>query len=670
MADAFQPRFVDLVRTYTSTTGTGNIVPGDAAPGFTSFAAALKPGDRFYYSVMSLDSVGESETGRGTLLEDGTIAREPVGGVATDFSIGTKTVALIASAEWFERLAAKANEVVSVEDFGTAGDGIAEDGPAVRTALAASEGRSLFAPAGRTYGMVDWVGYVPGGNLSLDVRGATFSHNGEENLFVDGQGYDIRGGTFDNFFNFVTSATPTDAPVDARFSGATFRNCGNVGLNFENPFGRFQTVNCLFDQSRSLMLRAGKDDPSLQSGWQGFSAIGNLFRDVLPSWDGDPAANGIALTYAAGSVIALNQVNGLTVGKDATGFCFYTKSVGAVVIGNTAVGATQPSGTGQFYGFNLKGAPRGDTSTPQGYGAMAIGNSMFADPTATSKTFVGGQMQSDEEAIIANYFDGFRRAIEHSGKISYSVIALNRSCGNGAASSKSIAGSVSGTAVLNIGNVTYNYIAGDEYAVASSDTLDRLTILGRHVQGTAAGSGGTGLAVTGSGTGNVTNLIVANSTFDSFSAGITLTQVYGATLTNLQFSNITNLTTQGQRAIHLNNCKRIVGRNSQTSSVQTTSTSAVPLATLLVSNANVGSLRVRLCSRKTDGTAREVIEARCAFYMEGGTVSLATPTVTKEFATGINVTFTAVAGVGPRANVTGIAGETWDHFASVDFDIL
>lgn len=102
MADPFQPRFVDLVRNYTSTAGTGNLVLGDAAPGFTGFASALQPGDRFYYSVAGLEKTDESEVGRGTLQADGTISREPISSVPTSFSPGRKTIALVAAAEWYE----------------------------------------------------------------------------------------------------------------------------------------------------------------------------------------------------------------------------------------------------------------------------------------------------------------------------------------------------------------------------------------------------------------------------------------------------------------------------------------------------------------------------------------------------------------------------------------
>lgn len=106
MADPFQPKFVDLVRNFTTTTGTGNLVLGEAAPGFTSFTAALLPGDSFYYTVIGLEKATESEVGRGILQADGSIAREAIGGTLTDLSQGRKSVALVAAAEWFDSIEA------------------------------------------------------------------------------------------------------------------------------------------------------------------------------------------------------------------------------------------------------------------------------------------------------------------------------------------------------------------------------------------------------------------------------------------------------------------------------------------------------------------------------------------------------------------------------------
>jgi hypothetical protein len=101
MADPFQPKFVDLVRNTTTTQGTGNFVLGAAATGFTSFTTALQPGDSFYYSAIGVDKPAEREVGRGTLQANGSISRSPISGSPTNFSNGTKTVALIAAAEWY-----------------------------------------------------------------------------------------------------------------------------------------------------------------------------------------------------------------------------------------------------------------------------------------------------------------------------------------------------------------------------------------------------------------------------------------------------------------------------------------------------------------------------------------------------------------------------------------
>jgi hypothetical protein len=104
LADSFQPRFIDLVRNYTSTEGTGNFVLGSEVFGYRSFAAEIQPGESFYYSAIGVDKPVETEVGRGTMLGDGTIARAPIGGSPTNFSSGSKTIALVAAAEWFEAM--------------------------------------------------------------------------------------------------------------------------------------------------------------------------------------------------------------------------------------------------------------------------------------------------------------------------------------------------------------------------------------------------------------------------------------------------------------------------------------------------------------------------------------------------------------------------------------
>ena len=101
MADPFQPKFVDLVRNYTTTVGTDDFVLGPAANGFADFAAALQVGDRFYYAALGVDNPADTEVGRGTLLAGGVIGRDPVSGTKTNFKSGTKTISLVTAADWY-----------------------------------------------------------------------------------------------------------------------------------------------------------------------------------------------------------------------------------------------------------------------------------------------------------------------------------------------------------------------------------------------------------------------------------------------------------------------------------------------------------------------------------------------------------------------------------------
>ena len=100
----FTPKFVDMVRNLTTSTGTGAVNPGSAVSGFTSLSAAVATGEQFYYCIQGVDKPAEREVGRGTMQSNGTVAREAISGGLTNFTTGTKTIALVAAAEWFAKV--------------------------------------------------------------------------------------------------------------------------------------------------------------------------------------------------------------------------------------------------------------------------------------------------------------------------------------------------------------------------------------------------------------------------------------------------------------------------------------------------------------------------------------------------------------------------------------
>lgn len=144
MADAFTPRFVDLVRNYTTTVGTGDFVLGPAVNGYAGFGAALNAGDAFYYSCVGVDKPAETEVGRGRLTATGSISRDPIGGTKTNFSSGTKSLALIAASEWFDKADAALGAVSVVVDRGALA---AATGASTYLCESGREGRFVFDPA-------------------------------------------------------------------------------------------------------------------------------------------------------------------------------------------------------------------------------------------------------------------------------------------------------------------------------------------------------------------------------------------------------------------------------------------------------------------------------------------------------------------------------------------
>ena len=102
----FTPKFVDMVRNLTTSSGTGAISLGSPVSGFTGIGAALTVGEQFYYCMQGVDKPAEREVGRGTMLANGTVAREAISGGLINFTTGTKTIALVTAAEWYAKVEA------------------------------------------------------------------------------------------------------------------------------------------------------------------------------------------------------------------------------------------------------------------------------------------------------------------------------------------------------------------------------------------------------------------------------------------------------------------------------------------------------------------------------------------------------------------------------------
>lgn len=111
------PKLADRVKETTTTTGTGSVSLGGAAPGYRAFSAAFVNADSVYYCI---EGGAEWEVGIGTLtsgtpwaLVRTSVTSSSNAGAAVNFSAGTKNVFCSGSAA-----AIKAAAPISIFNLG------------------------------------------------------------------------------------------------------------------------------------------------------------------------------------------------------------------------------------------------------------------------------------------------------------------------------------------------------------------------------------------------------------------------------------------------------------------------------------------------------------------------------------------------------------------------
>jgi hypothetical protein len=249
MADGFQPKFADLVRNFTTTTGLDDFVLGPAVNGFASFADACAIGDSFYYSALGVDNPADTEVGRGTLLQGGVISRDPVTGKKTNFKSGTKAIALVAAAEWFSQAdAARAGAgPTNVKSFGAAGDGVSDDTAAIQAALDHVEtvgGGALYFPEGvyvvSSYLTVHPRTYIRGaGRRTTTITSAHAGGGGAD------AGENVRNGAGLVTLAPINASSPIHVVIED--IGIQNTNPANVGAAYYDRGGTYISCrNCLF----------------------------------------------------------------------------------------------------------------------------------------------------------------------------------------------------------------------------------------------------------------------------------------------------------------------------------------------------------------------------------------------------------------------------------------
>lgn len=203
--------FADLVRAYTSSEGTGAIVPGAAAEGHRGFADVLSEGDRFHYSIAGVTIPSQWEVGEGILLPGGSFARSPAasssGGGAVDLAPGVKTVTLTVASGWFEGMDALPDAL----------NGLEADAAALAGQVAALQGRSAVLAA-QIAGVEAAAGGLAGQVAALD---AGYDNLSAEVAALDAGKAALAGASFTGAVSAPSLALAAPLPVASGGTGAT-----------------------------------------------------------------------------------------------------------------------------------------------------------------------------------------------------------------------------------------------------------------------------------------------------------------------------------------------------------------------------------------------------------------------------------------------------------------
>lgn len=267
----FAPKFIDLVRNYTTTNGTNDFDLGPAVNGFASFADVCAAGDTFYYSATGIDNPSEYEVGRGTFQSNGKISRDPISGTKTDFSSGNKSIALVAAAEWFAAVDRAQASPMNVKSFGAKGDGApdgssgTDDTAAIQAALdhlGSQGGGTLYFPEGiylvSSYLTVPMSVILKGAGRRATIIAGTHAGGGGAD-----PGEDLRNGSI--FFNPAPVNATTQSNVTIESLRLSSVNGANQGAGFYQQSGTLVTlrdcelgVGCkwgvVLDQSEDVLM--------------------------------------------------------------------------------------------------------------------------------------------------------------------------------------------------------------------------------------------------------------------------------------------------------------------------------------------------------------------------------------------------------------------------------
>lgn len=470
---------------------------------------------------------------------------------------------------------------------------------------------------------------------------------------------------FNNFKRALFNENPADPAIQLRVTGCEFSGAPNYSIFLSVPSEKIVIDGNYFNQNEDQMIRLGENVFASQDSYLAPTIINNTFVGTPATSVSSTAA---ALTYTVFGKMIGNHAEDIQGDPGAEVWGYYTKSRYGIIALNTLNGLSNGSSP---VGINLKGSERGETSSPNGYGTMALGNHVIGSNIGTG---IQGEIESC--AIIANLIENFPRGVEQgSGPSSDSIIVANRFRGEATAGERAVSvGSITGSRVMCSNNTTHNYENGINYSAGSSLTIDLILLTDNITEG-STNAAGTGLNVETATDGNITNVLVSDTQIKTYLDGMRIRGVDGGTLSNITFDDIGN----SLAPLRFDGSHHLIARNFNRVTTTTTDTTVTPVFEIPIeTNGTILTIKMRSVVKQgavgSSSTDEAVHTKECIAKRDGGTVSIIQSSTSDILGSGAAASTAFiifnVSGDNVQCSVRGDSATTYNWLSTFDFEIL
>lgn len=460
----------------------------------------------------------------------------------------------------YDDLSEQVGGVITPEQYGAVGNGTSDDTTAFASFLTACAANKGVLRPGKTYLLSTWTAHSNSSILRIEGNGATVKGPSSTVDFLSpAAGVYINNVRFDRWNSVVERLLASSGTIAAlSLTDCAFLNCNGQVINIERPLNTYWIDRCVFDTcSGGYCIKIGENTYANQDLYVKGVISNNTFSTLTA---GSTTSCAAMLVYGREVTICNNKIDGVNQTGTGEAWGIYTKVRYGQVYGNY-VNNVVADGSTDNVGINIKGSPRGLTSSPQGFSNSVWGNHVRNIGVAGTQGY-GIRAQTDDVLVYGNL-------VEDPGLAGLVTDDSNANANN----------------VFMLNTVRYASTVAGTYGCRLENNADRCGFERNTVINAE-----TGIIVFSHTSGSNDDHFIVNNTFTGTTTGIAFTAQSGGTLNRMRIDG--NVVTGGTYGILNNSGPGTVSnlRVRDNDTAAATNPVAGSLGTSCVADGNIGFL--------------------------------------------------------------------------------